>query len=83
MQKYFNALFLIVILGLSLYIVRLQLNDKIQKQAGQIAAQQQTIAALQGTVQQVVDFLNKQQQAASSAGAAQQQGTAPSPPSNH
>ena len=75
MQKYINIAFIIALVALGFYIVRLQVFNGMQSVQLEINNQQGRIQSLSTNVQTIADFLNQQAQLS-----AQQAGNEPAAP---
>ena len=60
MQKYINIAFIVALVGLGFYIVRLQVFNGLQSAQLDINNQAQRIQSLRTNVQSIAEFLNQQ-----------------------
>ena len=63
MQKYFNIMYAAVLLGLIVFVVKVQLFGQVDNVKESLDAQVQTMDQLQGDIMNIVDAINRQIQA--------------------
>ena len=77
MQKYFNLFYGIVLLGLIVFVIKLQLFNQVNAVQKSLSAQEQTVGELRADVANIVTALNEQINA--NADQAAPAGSAPAP----
>ncbi len=66
MQTYANLAFIIALVAIGFYIVRLQVGNEMQSVQLELNNQAQRIQSMRTNVQTIADFLNQQAQASQS-----------------
>ncbi|MBI2050653.1 MAG: hypothetical protein HYT31_02510 [Parcubacteria group bacterium] len=63
MQKYFNAIYAAVLIGLVVFVVKIQLFGQVADVQSSLDSQAETMNQLQGDIEAIVGAINKQIQA--------------------
>ena len=63
MQKYFNIIYAAVLIGLVVFVIRIQLFGQVADVRESLDSQAQTMNDLQGDIEAIVGAINKQIQA--------------------